>query len=58
MQSNLGRVSVIQTPASNSTENIKTLTPVLNFGGEKIATTSFTVTFPAFTSSAAIIRIT
>jgi hypothetical protein len=39
----------------NSTTNASVA--VLNFGGEKVATTSFTIEFPAATSTTAVIRI-
>jgi hypothetical protein len=39
----------------NSTTNASVA--VLNFGGEKVATTTFTITFPADTSTSAVIRI-
>jgi hypothetical protein len=39
----------------NSTTNASVA--VLNFGGEKIASTSFTITFPADTSTTAVLRI-
>ena len=43
--SHLGRVTVIQTPASNSNENIKTLTPSLNFGSEQTQIFSYESTY-------------
>jgi hypothetical protein len=39
----------------NSTTNASVA--VLNFGGEKVATTTFTITFPADTSTSAVLRI-
>ena len=36
IQSHLGKVTVIQTPAPNSTENIKTLTTSKNYGSEEL----------------------
>ena len=39
----------------NSTTNASVA--VLNFGGEKIATTTFTIEFPAATSTTAVLRI-
>ncbi len=39
----------------NSTTNASVA--VLNFGGEKVATTSFTIEFPAATSTTAVLRI-
>jgi hypothetical protein len=39
----------------NSTTNASVA--VLNFGGEKVATTTFTIQFPAATSTTAVIRI-
>ena len=41
--SNLGRVTVIQTPASNSTENIKTLTSAINYGSEQTLPLSYEI---------------
>jgi poly(3-hydroxyalkanoate) synthetase len=39
----------------NSTTNASVA--VLNFGGEKVATTTFTIEFPAATSTTAVLRI-
>jgi hypothetical protein len=39
----------------NSTTNASVA--VLNFGGEKVATTTFTIQFPAATSTTAVLRI-
>ena len=39
--SHLGKVTVIQTPASNSTENIKTLTSSINYGSEQTLPLSY-----------------
>ena len=39
----------------NSTTNASAA--VLNFGGEKVATTTFTIEFPAATSTTAVLRI-